>query len=274
MGMLSLSAVGDSAGVAALMFNSGAMPRLGPHRINVKIARFLATRGVPSLRFDLAGQGDSRSWAIGHDYQHQATADIAAAMDFVEGELGVSRFMLIGICSGAVHAFRAAEADPRVCGLLMYDGYWNRTIWTMPVRHWKRFRSLGLAQTARLLARRLARRTGSLTDPGQQSGASIYGSGWPGQPTKADFAESMQEVVSRGVAVRLLYSGFMIQEGWYSYAAQFRHAFAGYPFADMVRVDLKPDFDHTPGSLSSQRELIAIVDEWISSRANRSQADK
>jgi hypothetical protein len=43
------------------MFNMGANHRIGPRRINVKLARVLAARGVSSLRFDLGGVGDSET---------------------------------------------------------------------------------------------------------------------------------------------------------------------------------------------------------------------
>jgi alpha/beta superfamily hydrolase len=59
VGMLTAPAQQAPAGVACLMFNMGANHRVGPRRINVKLAHMLAARGVGSLRFDLGGIGDS-----------------------------------------------------------------------------------------------------------------------------------------------------------------------------------------------------------------------
>jgi pimeloyl-ACP methyl ester carboxylesterase len=258
MGVLSVPLVVDSSGVAVLMFNAGVVPRIGPHRINVKVARALADRGVPALRFDLAGHGDSRNFAAACNYRNQAVADLSAAMDCVGRELGISRILLIGICSGAIHAFQAAATDRRVVGLLLFDGHWHRTIWTKPVRHWKRFRTVGLLRTISAVLRRMRHR------PGVPDREAIDAGMWSGQPTKDEFAELLEEIDGRGVAVLIVNSGLMVELGLYSYAGQFRHAFKGHKFIDTVKVELRPDFDHTLTSLMAQREFIAIVDGWVS----------
>jgi pimeloyl-ACP methyl ester carboxylesterase len=260
MGILSLPepVAAASPSVAVLLFNSGVVQRVGPHRINVKVARALSECGVPTLRFDLAGRGDSRIAAPGGDYRCQASADISDAMDCVKRKLGISRFILIGFCSGAIDAFRAAETDKRVAGLLLFDGHWHRTIWTKPMRYWFRFRTIGFVRSVKAAIRRIH------ASNDMSGRAAIGNAGWSGQPTKEEFAASLDEMVRRRVAVLILYSGVMINEGLYTYKAQFGHAFRGRSFVDAVRVDLRPDLDHTLGSLHSQREFVAMVAEWIS----------
>ena len=44
----------------AVLTNSGVIPRSGPHRMNVHLARRFAEMGIPSIRFDMSGLGDSR----------------------------------------------------------------------------------------------------------------------------------------------------------------------------------------------------------------------
>lgn len=260
MGILSLPKPASAASpkVAVLTFNAGVMPRIGMHRINVKVARAMSERGVPTLRFDLAGRGDSRTAAPGNGHRYQGSQDIFDAMDCVQRELGISRFILIGFCSGAIDAFRAAETDKRVAGLLLFDGHWHRTIWTKPMRHWCRFRTTGFVGAVKAAIRRIR----GTTD--MSGGAAIGNAGWSGQPPKEEFAASLEEMVSRGVAVFILYSELMIKEGFYTYKAQFGHAFRGRSFVDVVRVKLRPDFDHTLSSLHSQREFVAMVGVWIS----------
>ena len=122
--------------LAALLFNAGVVPRIGPNRLNVRIARALAARGIPALRFDLSGRGDSAPARGMESYEQQAVADIRAAMNLLSERTGVSRFALMGICSGAENAFHAALADERVVGVTLMDSYHYPTLRT----HFNRFR--------------------------------------------------------------------------------------------------------------------------------------
>lgn len=109
--------------VAVLMLNVGTNHRVGPNRMYVKMARAWAARGYQSLRFDLAGIGDSRV-AAGYSktrlYSKGSTADVQTAMDAL-GALGCDRFVLIGLCSGAYVAFQTARTDPRVAGQVLLN---------------------------------------------------------------------------------------------------------------------------------------------------------
>jgi alpha-beta hydrolase superfamily lysophospholipase len=118
-----LTAAGDRAGTAILMINVGTNHRVGPNRLYVKMARAWASRGYRSLRFDLAGIGDSRSaagYAHNRLYSKGSTVDVGAAIERLGG-LGVQRFILVGLCSGAYVAFQTALADPRVTGLVLIN---------------------------------------------------------------------------------------------------------------------------------------------------------
>jgi alpha-beta hydrolase superfamily lysophospholipase len=115
---------GDArAETAILMLNVGTNHRVGPNRLYVKMARAWAARGYRSLRFDLAGIGDSRTaagYAQSRLYSKGSTVDVGAAIERLSG-LGVRRFILVGLCSGAYVAFQTALADPRVTGLVLIN---------------------------------------------------------------------------------------------------------------------------------------------------------
>jgi len=118
-----LDAAGGRAETAILMLNVGTNHRVGPNRLYVKMARAWAARGYRSLRFDLAGIGDSRSaagYANTRLYSKGSTVDVGAAIERLTG-LGVQRFILVGLCSGAYVAFQTALADPRVTGLVLIN---------------------------------------------------------------------------------------------------------------------------------------------------------
>lgn len=71
----------NDGGLGWILFNAGVVHRVGPHRINVRLARMLANQGIASIRFDLAGLGDS-SRADGQlPFEAQAVSDLSSAMD-------------------------------------------------------------------------------------------------------------------------------------------------------------------------------------------------
>ena len=121
-----------------LMWNVGPLHRVGPHRMNVELARQLATVGVSSLRFDLSGLGDrvpARSGALTRD---RAVADVREAMDYLAQRCGATRFVLVGHCSSADNAHRAAVVDTRVQGAVLIDGY-SYVTWRCCIRRYGLF---------------------------------------------------------------------------------------------------------------------------------------
>ena len=259
LGVLTQPAQHEGAVVAFLMFNAGVISRIGPHRMNVKLARALADAGQTCLRFDLSGHGDSRSAAAEGDLLAQAVHDLRCAMDHLEHTVRVRRFALIGFCSGAVNALAAAVADHRVAGVLMFDGNWYHTRWTVPLRNWKRFRASSWSQVAAAVWRRVSRLT---------AGTQVRANATPfdanavwRNPPREEFARFVQTLVDRHVAIFFIYSGSVIDH--YAYANQFRDAFAGEAFIDKVRCDYYPDIDHTLISLDVQHRLIEIISAWV-----------
>ena len=255
IGILTQPAREGAPPVAFLTFNAGVISRIGPHRMNVKLARALARAGQTTLRFDLAGQGDSKRALTDGDFRAQAVQDIRSAMGCLEQAHGIRRFALIGVCSGAVNAFAAALADPRVAGVLLFDGHWYRSRWTMAVRHWKRFRATSWASTSAALLRRLVGRS-----VGPAAAPLFDGEAEPANPPRDDFARSVQALVDRRVVTLFMYSGSVLD--YYSYANQFRDVFGREAFFDKVRCEFRPDIDHTFVSLDVQRRMIDSVCAW------------
>jgi len=101
----------DRAGVVFL--NAGLIHRVGPNRVYVRMARLLAGHGLGSVRFDLSGVGDSPA-GNDPDVLRRWVAETRSVMDQLERQLGVTRFILVGNCSGAGLAFLTARQDPRV----------------------------------------------------------------------------------------------------------------------------------------------------------------
>ncbi len=257
VGIFARGSDGPPPQIAVLMFNAGVLPRIGPRRINVKLARRLAVAGHASFRFDLSGQGDSRAPASGQAFHEQALIDIRAAMDHLERTRGIRAFALVGICSGAVHAFAVARQDPRVVGVLMLDGHSYATRWTVPVRHWKRFRALPWSAVVRALLRRL---TGQVARRSPVGLAPPLPGEYMANPPQAEFARALQALSLRDVVVLFLFSGSVL--GYYSYQRQFADAFGALGLSPLVRCHYAPHIDHTVVSPEAQAALGDFVMQW------------
>jgi hypothetical protein len=118
---------GESAArPAVLLLNAGADHHVGPHRMNVDLARELAALGYLALRFDASGLGDSApapGKAENRIYTVDHVADVRSAMDVVGALHGTRRFVLVGLCSGAFTAFHTTAADPRVVGQVLISPF-------------------------------------------------------------------------------------------------------------------------------------------------------
>ena len=207
VGTLSLPSAqpGASPRAGVLLFNAGIVHRVGPHRINVTIARELAAQGIPALRFDLAGHGDSARPSGAYSFEAQAVIDLRSAMDALAAAAKVERFVIFGYCSGAYHAYAAALEDERIAGLLMYDAYRYPTLKTHINYYLDRLRAPGLG----------ARLTGALRNALAPSARSEESE--PPQapelgrinfyPAKEDVGAGLRRLVDRGLCIRMIYSG-------------------------------------------------------------------
>lgn len=103
----------------------GPQYRAGSHRQFVLMARAFAAAGMPVLRFDYRGMGDSGGAPRQFD---QVGDDIAAAVGhFFEQIPRARELILLGLCDGACAIALQAGADPRVRGIVMLNP-WVRSV--------------------------------------------------------------------------------------------------------------------------------------------------
>lgn len=257
VGIVTLPAAPRQNMPAFLLMNAGVVHRIGPHRINVKLARQLASDGIASLRIDLSGLGDSPA---SNEPQHggqQALRDLRLGMAYLEQTQGVRRFVVFGICSGAVNGYRLALDDDRVSGLFMLDGYMFAT--------WKTHLRRRLARLHALPWRALVRKPLKWLRPapppdglGEDDNDSHLG-----HPTRAQFRDAMNTLVRRGTQIYLVFTGSFLE--YYNYDAQLGDTFGGSYFYERVHHRYMPDVDHTVTSLSAQRQVLQSVHEWLQS---------
>jgi pimeloyl-ACP methyl ester carboxylesterase len=256
---------------AFIFFNAGVVHRIGVHRSNVKVARQLAARGISSLRFDLAGVGDSGRASGQIPFAEQAVSDICAAMDALHLQAGVNKFVLFGTCSGTVHSYAAALADQRIVGLAMFDTYLYPTLKSRInffILRLNRHRTEGsLVKRAFTLGKRalkkIVSRLGAQNAPSGVSGEKreIRNVGFFAfRPAKAEFAAGLSALLERNVKVLLIYAGSGFAH--YNYSAQFSDAFSAFDIAKRVDTVFLKDADHTATRLAAQADLVAAVDHW------------
>lgn len=107
---------------AIILLNAGLLHRIGPNRLYVKIARQMALAGFIVLRFDFSGIGDSRARDDGLPFERSTISEMQEAMCYLSSVRDIERFILIGFCSGANVAFKAACCDTRVVGTIGING--------------------------------------------------------------------------------------------------------------------------------------------------------
>lgn len=107
---------------AAILVNAGLVHRVGPQRLHVKLARRIAELGLLAFRFDLSGIGDSVSQPNDQTFVERSSDEIKQAMHLLEEQFGTTRFIPMGICSGADLAAHMALHDPRVVGMVGING--------------------------------------------------------------------------------------------------------------------------------------------------------
>jgi hypothetical protein len=183
-----------------------------------------------------------------------------AAMDHLQATQGIERFLVFGICSGAVNAYRLAIADPRVVGILMLDGFAYKSkayklkdflarLRLVPGKDLPGF----LGDIARKAMGKIKRKL--KPQPVSTIDASIAVIA----PPVADFERDISALTGRGVDVFCVFSGgVQVTSGARDQLCGLGNA----AFLQKVRVEYWPEVDHTATALHSQTLLRQALCDW------------
>lgn len=241
-----------------LLFNAGVVHRIGPHRINVKIAHMLSNLDVATLRFDLAGMGESGPAEAGVGFEQRALNDLAQAIDFIKGETGCTQIVAVGMCSGADHLYRALRADLAFDGVILLDPYAfeNRSaaMEDMVSRAIKPDRWMRKARSFLV---------GNRTNDAAPLAVSEDGQARP-LPAKEEFGQTLDDAAKANREILIVYTGFV--KGLISKPRHFFETFSAHDFGDHVHIITMPETNHTYTTQAAQDDLLSHLKTWIGER--------
>ncbi|MBU2704419.1 hydrolase 1, exosortase A system-associated [Zooshikella marina] len=109
----------ESVSRGVLIIVGGPQTRVGSHRQFVLLARYLAAAGIPVMRFDYRGLGDSEGARPGFEFIND---DIQAAIDvFYQQVPHLKDVVLWGLCDAASAALLYGFQDKRIAGLVLLN---------------------------------------------------------------------------------------------------------------------------------------------------------
>ncbi len=125
-GMVHQPAVPCASGAAIILLSPGVKMRVAPHQLYVNMAERFVSRGYPVLRFDFYGLGDSEGEAqeeyladlYGAVQVGRYMDDTISAMDWMQQTYGIDKFIVSGLCGGAITGLLTASRDQRIKCLL------------------------------------------------------------------------------------------------------------------------------------------------------------
>jgi hypothetical protein len=235
-----------------IVLNAGMVHRVGPFRLHVDMTRRLNELGYPTLRFDLSTIGDSGSSGESQTRKQQVCADVDDAMALLHQHGGCSRFVLVGLCSGAQNAHTVAcgkNSHEKLDGVVFLDGYAYRTI-GFRLRHYLP-RMFDAKRWWRWLARKSREVAGVRDDP-------VFGvSPLPQDVVRADLAG----MLDRGLKLSLIYSGGINMD--FNHSRQFRECFGAIMNRAAVSTRYIEEADHTYVLADDRQHLIVHIEEWL-----------
>ena len=118
-GVLHLPNAG-TARCGAVFLHGWSGNRCGPHDMLVKAARAYCEAGIPSLRFDFRGRGESHAEMMRCNLETMI-ADTQVACEKLRDEAGVEDIALVGICSGGEVAIGAGCLCASVTAMALWS---------------------------------------------------------------------------------------------------------------------------------------------------------
>jgi len=227
------------------------------------MARVLASDGAASLRFDLAGVGDSETRSGGGDFAERSIVDVQSAMSYLTETYGHTRFVLIGLCSGADDALATAARDPRVVGTVLLNGYAYRAGQFMLHRVLNFYLPRLLVwQKVRNRLLRLVGKSVDTADKSEVAALTQLDDDYRDIPPIEQTGERIDSLTRNGTQLLFIYTGS--EHDVYTYHGQLFDMFPRQRHNPRLREQYIKEADHTFVLRSDRDKLTAWVRSWYS----------
>jgi len=262
IGVLTIPTVQRAQASHVVLINSGLIHRIGVSRLHVEFAREFAAAGITTLRFDLAGIGDSERPSEALSLQESVKRDIAGALAFLSTECGAARFVLIGLCSGAYDAFQVALGDPRVSGAVLIDipgpfQTWRHIAYHLGARVFHLSSWRNPIEKMMLYARVLF----LLNRPAPKEDTSDFVQGVrPRTPFELMQAE-LDSLLARNVELYFIFTAGVPSN--YNHRSQFRSRFPRAASHRALSVEFLPESDHMFSARNARTQAAGLVRDWM-----------
>jgi len=255
---------------ALIILNSGLLPRFGPNRLYVEMARAVAAVGNFVLRFDFSGVGESPAYQTELSYEARAKQEIQQALSYLEMKYGVQNFLLTGICSGADASFLAALQDKRIVGIVPIDFYsvssksylihsYKRRIFSP--KSWLNFIS-GNSDLLNILKRVVNNITVFKTMSATKEKEVIEDSVETNTMNNmGNIREGYKKLFERKLQVYLIFSAG--SPAYFNYNKQLKHIMAELNPGHILQMDFLETADHGFTFIYHQKLLVKKIQQWV-----------
>ena len=285
--------------VAIVLMPPGVKGRVAPHRLYVKMAEAFVAQGFWVFRFDAHGLGDSEGThpepVLADLYGRIAVGrfieDTHDGLDFVRTTFGVKRFILGGLCGGAITGVLAARDRQDAVGILglglpvMVEGSQVDKYAAMTEGQARSLRRKYLAKLAdpqswlrllqlksdfRLISRTL-RAKKAPTPAVAPAAAPAATAGAPGPPAAGDntnphFAPAMRALLARDVPLLLLFSE--MDRLWWEFEEKYlqRHQADLAARPGLADIAVVPEANHVFTLDAWQADMLGRASAWLDRR--------
>ncbi|MEL6214566.1 MAG: alpha/beta fold hydrolase [Pseudomonadota bacterium] len=252
-----------------VFLNAGLVHRVGPSRMNVRLARKLAAAGFASVRVDLSGKGDTPA-RPDVDYLDSVTEDFADLHAAIRNRLGNLPLVLAGLCSGADNAVRLALANETVVGMLLLDPMCypdaDYRRWSLIDRYlrWQQYSGKLRMFLSRQRSKSAESEAGGTTGQDDPLKLRVL-------PSIEDTANAVQAVDGRNGATLAIFSNYA--SSYYKHRGQFAATTYQAAFSTRSQELWWRGVKHTYKSLTHVERLENTVLSWASALAEPSRGD-